>query len=356
MSSLNFYYEALHNFVNFHLDDFNQSKQYDSDKAVPELTYIPVGEAKKDPAYLGNKTYYKDFIDLIIDNLFYASEPVFDLKGHYDNYDGKTLNSVEYKDDYIFNRAGLSRYLSTKVAIDSYKVYLSIKNNTILDKRSLFLFAFGSNLIELMSTQKCPKCSKYVSFYLNFKENKIQMIDDDSEACTYKDKKPTNVKVTITAPSKKLVFLNNPRKFFNKQREDRYEYSINSTAGCIKETEFYAAHNIGFFFVGNTMLDAFKKDKEILISNYDEEDEESSHFKKLMSYENVGSVCMDLWWYTLLDYDLYNTLCEANKVNPDDIEHVVIAIDGTTVDINHSLKAHSKGHYWGIHSKLKVKK
>lgn len=356
MSALNFYHETLHNFVNFHISDFNASKIYEKDVAAPELTYIPDPQNKQDPTYIVNKPYYKDFINYLIDNIFYDSEPVFDLKGHLGNYDGKTLNYFEHKDDYLFSRDALVRNITTKVAIDAYKVYVAIKNKTIFNKNAFFLFLFGDDSIELTSTQSCSKCSKYTSTYLNFKENKIQTFETTDEPCAYKDKKQTNVKVNLSVPSKKLVFLNNPRKFFNQQRNDKHSVSINSTLGCVQETEFYASHNIGFFFVGNTMLDALKNGKDILIANFDEDDEESEYAKKLENYENVGSVVMDLWWYTLLDYDLYMSLCSSKNVDPDSIDHVTIDIDGTNISVNHSLKAHSKGHFWGIHSKIKVKK
>lgn len=346
----NEYVALLLNFIQEHIDDFNNSKQYTRQwGSSTSLSYIPEQKDRDEPSYIANKAYYHDFVNRIFDAILYASDLVFETLGHISDLDGKTLQSFSENENSQFSKNSLISKLSTKIAIDLYRAYESLKKNEVFDETRSCFFIFD-NCIEIMSSRKCTKCDDHLNLYINLDKGKICFELDNAKPCSL-PKKPNNIKITLKAPSKKLVFLNSPSKFINIEREDKYEVSINSTLGCIKETKMYETYNIGFFFVGNTYLHAMKKENTILFANFD--DSSAKDIKKFKDYEEKGSVCMDLWWYTVLDFDLYVELCAKNNVKPKDTDHIVVDIEGTTVKINHSLKAHSS-YFNGTHSKITV--
>lgn len=344
------YITSLYNFIKQNIDDFNHSKQYTRQYGNrTSLSYIPEQKDRNDPSYIANKPYYSNFVNNIIDSILYSSDLVFETLGHISELDGKTLLSLKEDEKSYFSKKNIVHKLSTKIAIDLYRYYESLKKGEEFDEYRSFFFTFD-NCIELISSDKCRKCNSYLNLYINLDKGKICFELDDVKPCSL-PKPPNHIKVSLKVPSRKLVFLNNPSKFINIERDDKYEVSINSTLGCIKETELYQKHNIGFFYVGNTYLHAMKKGNTILFANYDDSDSKDRY--KFKGHEEKGSVCMDLWWYTVLDFDLYVSLCAKNNIKPNNIEHIIVDIEGTTVDIKHSLKPHSS-YFRGTHSKITV--
>lgn len=346
MLSLEIYQNLLTNFVKNNINIFKEAKKYENSEDA--FSYIPDNKDKNDPEFLGNTQVYKDFFNKFKEDYLINTDIEFNLKGHFNIKDGTKLSEhLKLTNNNDVNE--FFRMLNFKITVDLFIEYLSLSGN---QERKVFTLMW-TNKIEYLSTKTCEKCSTMFSSYINFDTKKVEPYSDNVKECNFANKEPSNIKVKIKAPSKKLVFLNDPRKFLKIKREDKYKCSINSLLGAIKETEFYAKHNVGFFFVGNTGLNAFKKDNEILIANYDEESEKDE--KKYKEYTNCGYVCMDLWWYTILDFDLFNNLCEEKNVSVDSLDYVVIDIEGTEVNITHSLKAHKEGYHYGVHSKIKVK-
>lgn len=351
MSNTDIYKSMLKSFVQDNFSLFQNAKVYEKDTSNDVFKYIPPHSERDDPNFIENTELFNTLFDQFKDAFFVNSNIVFDLKGHLDIKPNQTLSDyLSTSESYIAQNFFDS--LKFKISLDLFYTYMYLSGQSEEIKR-LSLFTFGDEVIEFQSSCSCRKCGAYVSSIIDLKNSKVEILNHKTKPCPFPDKLPTRIKVNLQAPSKKLVFLNNPKEFLNIKRKDQYECSINSLLGAIKETEFYAEHNVGFFFVGNTGLHAFKKGNEILFANYDEES--LTHQKKYADYTNYGYVCMDLWWYTVLDFDLYNKLCSANNVNPDDISHIVVDIEGTDVSISHSHKAHTNGYNYGVHSKITIK-
>ncbi len=350
MLNLEIYQNLLTNFVKNNINIFEKAKKYE-ESIIPDsevYCYIPENKEKEDPDFLGNTKVYKDFFNKFKEDYLINTDIEFDLKGHFEVKKGTKL-SEHLKLTNNYDVRMFNKMLNYKITLDLFKEYLYLIGK---EQRRIFTLMW-KNEIEYFSGSTCEKCCEMFSAVINFETKKVEPISNKIEECKFSKKIPSSVKVKIKAPSKKLVFLNDPRKFLKIERKDKYECSINSLLGAIKETEFYEAHNVGFFFVGNTGLHAFKRNNEILISNYDEDSEKDE--KKYKEYMNYGYICMDLWWYTILDFDLFNNLCEEKNVSVDSLDYVVIDIEGTEVNITHSLKAHKKGYHYGVHSKIKVK-
>lgn len=352
MSNTDIYKSMLKSFVQDNFDLFQNAKTYDKNTESSDVfKYIPNSYDKDDPEFIGNSEFVSNLVEQFKYTFIKSSDIVFDIKGHQEISDNTKLSDwLETSNSYLIKEFNYN--LKFKIIIDLFSTYIHLLNNTD-DLKFTSLFPFGKDNIELITSCNCSKCGTYFSAFINFESSKVEIVNKNSKECDFNKKTPSSIKVNLKAPSKKLVFLNNPRKFLNIKREDKYECSINSLLGVIKETEFYAEHNVGFFFVGNTGLHAFKKGNKILFANYDEES--LTHQKKYADYTNYGYVCMDLWWYTVLDFDLYNKLCSENNVNPNDIDHIVVDIDGTDVSISHSHKAHTNGYNYGVHSKITIK-
>lgn len=305
-------------------------------------------ENKKDPSpydYLDNissthpKSPYglKEFTQL--QNEFYEifiapyNSAIIKFQGHMAEYDGKTLLTAG-KDD-----SGWYNYFSKESILDNMQVSL-ICNAICIAKfpsenfRQLNLTSFGylPHGIQLNEGLSCPFCNKRMGqVILNYDTLEIIPFRTEIEPCPNKKKSISKVKLSV--PSKKLVFLNDIRKVFNVEPDSAI--SINSTLGKMQQTDIYAEHNIGYFFVSNTSPTILQKEGSILLdTNYCEDDEEQKAYK---DYVDKGYVCTDLWWYFVLDFDLYNQLCANANLTPDYFSHTVVDITSKNVRISHDL-------------------
>ena len=93
-----------------------------------------------------------------------------------------------------------------------------------------------------------------------------------------------------------------------------------------------------------------QKEGEILATLFDEDDEKEA--AKYKDYKLCGDVCTGVWWYTVLDHDLYLSMCAEHNVDPASIEHTVVKTKALKYKVSHSLAAHTKGHHRGVYSKI----
>lgn len=358
MSKYKFYLSALQEFLNSNIKLFESAKKYEESANKSEyFKYIPNNENKKDPEYLGNSDVFKDFISKIFNELIMDEEITFDFNGHMSGLDNKKLVDVinEDKNNY-FTKGELIRDMSIRVIFDLFKLYVDkISNKYNEDRFYSSLFMMGDNVIAIFESGKCYECGTYVNASLDYDTKKVSPAYLEIERCVFADKVPDVVAVNLEVPSKKLVFLNDPRKFIKIDREDKYKVSINSLLGCIKDTEMYADKNIGYFYIGNCMPSILQKEGEIVFTNnYDSENEfeDLDNNIEYKDYSFKGNVCADLWWYTVLDYDLFSQLCKERNINKSDIEHTTVDISSDSCNIVHSLDSHKKGYSKGWLSKI----
>lgn len=351
----NKYDDLIKKFVNDNFEKLLSSKKYRqvNENKESNLDFIPEHNTTAEPGYIRYTPQFKELVKSFVEQFLYIEGMVFNLKSHFPTLHGKLLTDlIDSKDDvqnshHYFFREHLEKRFDFKILADVFKAFIDVLNKET-KPTCYFVFSYDDNIIELKSGSSCPTCDSYMYLEINYTKNEV-FIEDDIQPCKLA-KKPTKVNVSLKSPSGKLVFLNHPYHFFKLQREDKYEVSINSTLGCIEETKFYAKHNIGHFFIGNTTAYIMQKDGEILTTLFDEDDQK--HAAKYKAYKMRGSVCTDVWWYTVLDHDLYLSMCAKNNIDPATIEHTVVKINSFKYKVSHSLSAHTNGHHFGVYSKI----
>lgn len=341
-------YDAfLKKFVNENLESFSNSPKYRTSKSATALDYIPERGQTAQPGFIGGTAQFRKLTLDFFDEFIIKEDPSFNLNGHYKDFTGKLSDYSDKRG--AFSKEHIMMNVNHNILIDLFHAFISIRDN--VEAPYYFMFAFDDNYIDLPSLPSCKSCGTYLALSLNFTKNEITI----SEFCDQKpcviDKKVKTINVALKTPSGKLVFLNNPKEFFTLKREGVDNASINSTLGCIQETNFHAEHNIGYFFIGNTGLYVMQKEGQIIVTNYD--DDEEGQVKKFKDYKINGRISTVLWWYTILDYDLYIDLCNKNKVDPNSITHTVVKTNSPKCKISHKMNAHDSDGYYGRHSTIK---
>lgn len=351
----NKYDQLLKTFVKDNFEILLASKKYRqmNENKESNLDYIPEHNKPAEPGYIRSTPQFNELVKTFVEEFLYIEGMVFNLKSHFPTLHGKLLtdlidgtDGVDHSQRY-FSRKHLVDRFSLKILMDVFKAFIDVRDKET-KPTCYFVFSYDDNIIELKSGSSCSTCDSYMYLEIDYTKNEV-FVDEDVEPCKL-PKKPTKVNVSLKSPSGKLVFLNDPSPFFKEERSEKYEVSINSTLGCIEETKFHAKHNIGYFFIGNTVADIIQKKGEILTLCYNDEDDKQ--VAKYKDYKRKGDICTGLWWYTVLDYDLYIHLCEQYQVAPDSIEHTVVTTKALKYKVSHSLAAHTKGHYTGVYSKI----
>lgn len=351
----NKYDQLLKTFVKDNFEILLASKKYRqmNENKESNLDYIPEHNKPAEPGYIRSTPQFNELVKTFVEEFLYIEGMVFNLKSHFPTLHGKLLtdlidgtDGVDHSQRY-FSRKHLVDRFSLKILMDVFKAFIDVRDKET-KPTCYFVFSYDDNIIELKSGSSCSTCDSYMYLEIDYTKNEV-FVDEDIAPCKL-PKKPTKVNVSLKSPSGKLVFLNHPAKFFKQEREDRYDVSINSTLGCIEETKFYAKHNIGYFFIGNTTAYIMQKDGEILATLFDEDDDKQA--AKYKDYKLRGDVCTGVWWYTVLDYDLYLSMCAEHNVDPASIEHTVVKTKALKYKVSHSLAAHTKGHHVGVYSKI----
>lgn len=321
---LNFLEDFISNNKVF-LDEINKDKKVSYFK---DLHLYETPELKK----LVND-FYETFINL--DGL------TFDLNNHVERINGKTFKEVaENPKERFFSKPAMIEKFKTEV----FKDILDIYNNK---EHRFHLFYFGeNNLMKFIEHYDCEYCNKSVYAQIDYINNKIVMVEHlRDNKCPKPEQNQKNIKVKLQVPSKKIVILNSLKEFIKEERPNKYEVSVNSTLGVIQETQFYENMNIGLLYVSNTSPNIYRGDREIIISNLNEEN------RLLKTYTKVGSICTDLWWYTVLDYNLFKKITKNKDI--DDLEYEMIDIDNTECEITHTTKIFTHEDHRGILSSIK---
>jgi hypothetical protein len=135
----------------------------------------------------------------------------------------------------------------------------------------------------------------------------------------------------LPVPSGKLVVANDLRHLFEGEYEEvdlrpnskGWGFNINSDFGCVQVFQTYGKLGMAHGFVGNTCPGMYRIDENTLTLSTVEHDEETYELKELPG-ERVAGVCTDLWWYSVMDYDMYkerageepNKHCDVVDVKP----------------------------------------
>lgn len=347
LSMLENYDTLLKQFVHDNMELLLTNRRYKEpkeDRSESNLDYLPDHESKPDANFIGTTQQFKDLVGQFVDTFIIRDDVVFKMQGHMAALDNKSIKEVVETVDY-YDRDNLIFEYEMKLLMDVFSTFLGVRDNK---PYHYFVFGYGRNTLEFQSGQRCHACNEYLTMVINYDQMAVVPLVKKPD-CPLANA-PTNIVIDLKSPSGKLVFLNDPRQFLKIERDNRYAVSINSTLGCIQETEFYASHNVGFFFVGNSSPHIFQKDNELVLCSYYDDDEDEN----LVSDEHVelGYVCTDLWWYTVMDHQLFLDMCAANDVDPESIDYTVATTNKDSFTVDHDLTAHTEGDFWGVYSRI----
>lgn len=273
-------------------------------------------------------TFYEQFIDI--------PGLTFDLNKHVPEIDKKTFKKVT-------SNVKLRQYSKKSFMLEmKYKVQFEM-NHRFLDKSNFCssLFLNENVLHNIFTSKHCSRCDQIIYASLDYTSNTIIIPEYMNQHMKYKTciEKIDKYTSSILTPSQAIVLFNNPYPLVKIERENKYETSINSPLGCKEESELYEKHNIGFFMVSDSSPAIFQKKNELVVGNYVEDYEDQEYFALIdKGFEEIGYVPTDLHWYTLMDSDMFEELCQKNNIDKKDIHHVYIDTGKNKCEIVHYIK------------------
>lgn len=152
------------------------------------------------------------------------------------------------------------------------------------------------------------KCSFCLARNLQVETNGVDL-RLSGEECPLPDGFEPNV-FELNVPSGKLVVDDDLRNWFPLAEDGNYD--INTAAGTRKCSQLYADVGLAHGFVGNTCPGIYKKKDgtyKIASQPYDEYwDSKTGEMVPNTNLpewdgESVGTICTDLWWYSICDYE-----------------------------------------------------
>lgn len=103
--------------------------------------------------------------------------------------------------------------------------------------------------------------------------------------------------------SGKLVVENDLRGFFKEE-----SFDINGIKGIIQTMEHYAKQGMMHGFVGNSCPGVLLNESLGIIHIGAEYDDEEDDYIVPGGFKEVTSVCTDLWWYSIVDFEVLKSL------------------------------------------------
>jgi hypothetical protein len=103
----------------------------------------------------------------------------------------------------------------------------------------------------------------------------------------------------IPFPSGKIIVENDNRSLFPKAEKDRNIWYLMDTALVGKD---YAEEGCAHFYVGNCCPGVYQLGKDKLAVGNPKERRKTLTIEN-RRYRNVATVCTDLWWYSMTDFD-----------------------------------------------------
>ncbi|CAL9994195.1 hypothetical protein VPHD479_0350 [Vibrio phage D479] len=162
-------------------------------------------------------------------------------------------------------------------------------------------------VIKTPSYHGCDTCGETITFEL-----KGQTVTCVSEPC---QQRLEAFEVIIDCPSGELYVNDYIGEMRTICDNDGHDYDVNRFIGLRKTTEAYADYGFFYSFVGNSCPRIWDHDGTILIgSAYDEETDEAKPLGGPDAVE-VGYVCTDLWWTSMVDVQILEEQCRKNNVD-----------------------------------------
>lgn len=159
----------------------------------------------------------------------------------------------------------------------------------------------------------------------------------DTVECTTECTKPEGwwpYDIEIDIPSGRFIADDDLRWCTSKEARERgAEAYVNHDAGIVEMIEAFRSDNLGIFFVGNSCPAIYHAGKDRFIFGHledyegdDDEDEPPLTKEELQLIADsdeetikVGSICTDLWWVSILDYDQFAAACRHEGKDPEEV-------------------------------------
>ena len=149
----------------------------------------------------------------------------------------------------------------------------------------------------------CPHCGTRLQLAFNGEGFEVFVEDP----CPYPKGLITEFELNV--PSGKIMVDDDLRQWFPVEED----YDVNQLIGCHRSSVAAAKNGFAYGFVGNTSPDVYRNgDDKFVIGSYREgycEKDENGEWQDLENPEpcpwgeSVASICTDLWWYSIADFD-----------------------------------------------------
>lgn len=237
-------------------------------------------------------------------------------------------------------------------------------NYSITNKLENLLFALSSTELKELGIdlatikpdwdEKMPELND--EFLLQFKEYMAQsssLIDYTLEGTIVKLRKFKPFSCEFIS-SGKVILENDLREYFK-----HCDFDINSRTGIIQTMDHYQKQGMLHGFVGNSCPTFWMNEAgdEIAIGSkmktVIDENGEEDYEDDMEGYTEWGWVCTDLWWYSLVDYEVFKGL---SKLTDEAIErdYTVLDLEAGEWKLEHyyGITKHDHGEIYGKLTKI----
>jgi hypothetical protein len=184
-----------------------------------------------------------------------------------------------------------------EVSAEDFEYLLKVMSDVVDGKKRTKLRYVKLDRFDDGAEPSCSHCEEKPFLEFNGKTFRL------SEKCP----RPDGIKIVETEldlRSGKVVVANDLRGYFDDENVET-DFYVNEKIGILRTTEAYASLGMAHAFVGNTCPGVYRiNDKKFTVSNgiYDWEDEDKNVKPE---GEQVASICTDLWWYSICDYNVF---------------------------------------------------
>ena len=256
------------------------------------------------------KLFYRD-IDISLpimdlskdfDRAFHSGDVEFDFNGHHKNRKTKPVKPKGYNGEFRQD-FGYEESIIDDIHINSF-LFVSNKESGQRAK-DLLLNPKENEWILLNDVHKfgyCLECGKNLEYKFNGKTIKVV------EPCEYPNGS-LPISFNINVPSGIMVFANYFDNVDTFDINESYRLGLHGAAEHKMELEHYAKQNIAQVFCGNSCPGVYLDGNKLLVGNPGyEENEGGEEIVHELPGTEIGSICTDLWAWSMTCMDTYNKL------------------------------------------------
>ena len=297
-----------------------------------ELSLIACNEKVLNSTWQNNKiltdfekSFFKEFFDFDI--------ITFNLLGHFNILEGKTIQEIEKEDKYfpfdikmITSRIQSILQLSFNFYMNNFKELKPIKGS---------FNPFLNDDIIMISETACPDCGVTVHTGFDIEKQLFTITEfyrryQKGKRCAFENVEKT-IKSNLDVPSGKMVFTNSFYKMLNEEQQQvvRVNYSkeghsLNAFSGRKLRSEQHQELNIACFSGGDFTL-TNKSTSSLFLSDLFDQDNNDGINDYLGEYIDTIYCCPSVT--EVMDYSLYLSMCKENDFDPNELDIVIVDVE-----------------------------